>query len=363
MATIAHAEVHHLAVPQPHPIRNQYGFALDVLGVVVVRVTDTDGRVGEGWTNVIGGGGASVASFLSTELVPLVIGTDPAHVRDLWQRMFMHSASRGRKGVAMYALSAVDIAVWDLRAKTADQPIHAHLGSVATEVPVYGDGCWVSFSHDELRAAAEAYVDRDFWGVKVKVGADLSDAVRRVEIVRDVVGPSGRVMVDANQRYDLLTTRRLSAAIADLDVTWLEEPLLADSIHDYARLRGTVGVPIAAGENEYSRYGFRELLEHEALDILQPDIHRVGGITEFMRILALADAWNIPVAPHTSWELHSQVVCCGTTAMVVEYYDWLPDDFFAVRPEITGGMIPVSQIAGTGVSINPASLERYRVIP
>ncbi|MGJ9413723.1 mandelate racemase/muconate lactonizing enzyme family protein [Aeromicrobium sp. CF4.19] len=361
MAVITHAEVHHLAVPQPHPIRNQYGFALDVLGVVVVRVTDTEGRVGEGWTNVIGGGGASVASFLSTELVPLVIGTDTAQVRDLWQRMFMHSASRGRKGVAMYALSAVDIAVWDLRAKTADQPIHAHLGSVTTEVPVYGDGCWVSFTHDELRAAAEAYVDRDFWGVKVKVGADLDDAVRRVEIVRDVVGPSGRVMVDTNQRYDLLTTRRFAAAVADLDVTWLEEPILADSIHDYARLRGTVDVPIAAGENEYSRYGFRELLEHEALDILQPDIHRVGGITEFMRILALADTWNIPVAPHTSWELHSQVACCGTTTMVVEYYDWLPDDFFSVRPEIVDGMIPVSQVAGTGVSIDPASLEKYRV--
>ncbi|MER7880480.1 mandelate racemase/muconate lactonizing enzyme family protein [Streptomyces solisilvae] len=361
MAVITQAEVHHLAVPQPHPIRSSYGSALDVLGVVVVRVTDTDGRVGEGWTTVIGGGGASVVSFLSTELVPLVIGADPARVRDLWQRMFMHSLSRGRKGVAMYAISAVDIAVWDLRARTANQPLHAHLGSVAPEVPVYGDGCWVSLSHDELRAAAESYAARDFWGVKLKVGADLDDAVRRVEIVRDVVGPSGRVMVDANQRYDLLTTRRFAAAITDLDITWLEEPILADSIHDYGRLHGTIGVPIAAGENEYSRYGFRELLEHGAVDILQPDAHRMGGVTEFMRVLTLADTWNIPVAPHTSWELHSQLVCCGTTALVVEYYDWLPEDFFAVRPEVTNGFVAVTQAPGTGVSIDPASFEKYQV--
>lgn len=360
MAVIAHAEVHHLSVPQPHPIRSAFGAALDVLGVVVVRITDTDGGVGEGWTTVIGGGGASVASFLDTELVPLVIGTDPAQVRGLWQRMFMHSLSRGRKGVAMYAISAVDIAVWDLRAKTAGQPLHAYLGSVVPEVPVYGDGCWVSLSHDELRAAAGAYAARDFWGVKLKVGADLDDAVRRVELVREVVGPSGRVMVDANQRYDLLTTRRFAAAIADLDVTWLEEPILADSIHDYARLRGTVGIPVAAGENEYSRYGFRELLEHEAVDILQPDAHRMGGITEFMRVLALADAWNIPVAPHTSWELHSQLVCCGTTALAVEFYEWLPDDFFAVRPRIAGGKVGVSRAPGTGVAIDPLSLEKYR---
>lgn len=363
MAVIAHAEVHHLAVPQPHPIRSAFGASLDILGVVVVRVTDTEGRVGEGWTTVIGGGGDSVASFLRTELVPLVVGADPAQVRGLWQRMFMHALSRGRKGVAIYAISAVDIAVWDLRAKAADQPIHALLGSVVVDVPVYGDGCWVSLSHDELRAAADAYVARDFWGVKLKVGADLDDAVRRVEIVRDVVGPSGRVMVDANQRYDLLTTRRFASAIADLDVTWLEEPILADSIHDYGRLRGTVGVPIAAGENEYSRYGFRELLEHEAVDILQPDAHRMGGITEFMRVLALADTWNIPVAPHTSWELHSQLVCCGTTALVVEYYEWLPDDFFAVQPQIADGRVAVSQTPGTGAAIDPVSLERYRVVP
>ena len=361
MAVIDQVEVHHLAVPQPHPIRSSYGSALDVLGVVVVHVRDTDGRVGEGWTYVIGGGAESVASFLRTELVPLAVGSDPARVRDLWQRMFMHALSRGRKGVAMYALSAVDIAVWDLRARTAEQPLHAHLGSVATSVPVYGDGCWVSMTHDELRAAAQSYVDRDFWGVKLKVGADLDDAVRRVEVVRDVVGPSGRVMIDANQRYDLLTTRRFDAATRDLDVTWLEEPILADSLHDYARLRGTVDVPIAAGENEYSRYGFRELLEHEAVDVLQPDVHRVGGVTELMRILALADTWNVPVAPHTSWELHSQLACCGTTALVVEYYEWLPEDFFAVRPQIVDGSVLVSDVVGTGTSIDPTSLERYRV--
>ncbi len=360
MTTVTSARTHLLKVPRPTPVRSSYA-TYDSLGVVAVELTTDDGLVGQGWTNVIGGGAESIASFLAGELAPLVEGENPAHVRALWQRMFQHSLSRGRKGIAMYALSAVDIALWDLVAQTAGLPLHHVLGAYREAVPVYGDGCWLSYSIDELEDAARQYTDQQFWGVKIKVGTDIPDAVRRVAAVRSVVGSEARLMVDANQCYDLIAARRFADAVADLDLTWLEEPLMADLIHDYARLSAEVKVPVAAGENEYSRFGFRELIEHQAVDILQPDVHRVGGITEFMRVAALAEAWNIPVAPHTSWELHAPLLACVSTGMAVEYYDWFPDDFFMTRPQIVDGMAHLNDAPGHGVRFAPDSYRRYAV--
>lgn len=358
MSVVARVRTHVLQIPQPVPVSSSYATYTGI-GVVAVEVETSDGVVGCGWTNVIGGGAEAIASFLDGELAPVVVGADPAEVRKTWQAMFLHSLSRGRKGIAMYALSALDIALWDINAQVAGLPLHHLLGRASGEVPVYGDGCWVSYSHDELRDAATAYAERGFWGVKVKVGSDLDDAVRRVEIVREVVGPTGRVMVDANQRFDVMTARKLASRLDGLDVTWLEEPVLADSIHDYDRLAGTLSIPVAAGENEYSRYGFRELIEHRAVDILQPDVHRVGGVTEFMRIAALAEAWNLPVAPHTSWELHSQLLACVTTGLAVEYFDWFPEDLFESRAEIVDGSVRLATVAGHGARLSADAIGRY----
>ncbi|WP_426244619.1 mandelate racemase/muconate lactonizing enzyme family protein [Nocardioides sp. LHG3406-4] len=358
MSRVQRVDVRVLDVPQPRPISSSSATYAS-LGVVVVEVETADGVTGQGWSHVIGGGAESIASFVRTELAPLVTGSDPDHVRDTWQRMYVHALSRGRKGVAMYAISAVDIALWDARARSMDVPLHRLLGTAQPSVPVYGDGCWLSYSHDELVAAAQEYDARSFWGVKVKVGADLADAVERVGLVRDALGPSGRVMVDANQRYGLLEATRLAPALADLDVTWFEEPLLADAPRDYAALRSRTTVPIACGENEYSRYGFRELLELGAVDILQPDVHRVGGVTEFMRIAALAEAWNVPVAPHTSWEVHSQLLLCVVPALAVEYFDWYPEGFFDHSPAIENGRVGPSAAAGLGTHIRRETLRRY----
>lgn len=358
MATVVSVRTHLMDVPRARPVSSSYA-TYGSLGVVAVEVETDDGVVGQGWTNVIGGGAASIANFLAGELAPLVEGSDPAHVRDTWQRMFLHSLSRGRKGIAMYALSALDIALWDARAQAAGLPLHHMLGAFRETVPVYGDGCWLSYSIGELEQSAVEYSERGFWGVKVKVGADVDDSLARVSAVRDVLGPGGRVMVDANQCYDVLTARRFALRATDLDLTWFEEPLIADSVHDYAKLTGSVSVPIAAGENEYSRYGFRELIEHSAVDILQPDVHRVGGITEFMRIAALAEAWNIPVAPHTSWELHAQLLACVSTGMAAEYFDWFPADFFASCPEIVNGVAHLSDTPGHGARFAPEVYSRY----
>lgn len=347
-----------LRVPRDVPVRSSYA-TYDAIHVVAVQLETENGIVGQGWTNLIGTGSEAVRSFLDTEYLPIVDGADALHVRELWDRMFLHSISRGRKGVAMYALSAVDIALWDIVAQRAELPLHHVLGAVRERVPVYGNGCWLSLSTDELRQEAERYVELGCVGVKVKIGTDHDEDLRRLAAVRDVIGPDRHLMVDANQRYDPMTAVKVARGLAEADVYWFEEPLTADSIHDYERIASQVDVPIAAGENEYSRFGFRELIEHRAVSILQPDVHRVGGITEFMRIAALAEAWNLPVAPHTSYELHTQLLGSVSTGLVAEYYDWFPEGFFQEPFPVVDGHVAIPDRPGIGARFAPDVFERF----
>ena len=359
--SIASVETHALRVPRSRPVQSSYA-RYDALEVVSVQIRTEDGLEGLGYAKIIGTGSASIRSFLDTEYAPLVMGRDPLEVKALWGEMFLHAQSRGRKGVAMYAMSAVDIALWDLLAQRAGMPLHHVLGAVRDRVPVYGNGCWLSLSQDELLDEVRRYVDLGCFGVKIKIGApDLRHDLRRLEAVREEIGDDVQLMVDANQRYDVLTAIRMSKLLEPLEVTWFEEPVSADSLHDQARVAAASPVPIAAGENEYSRHGFRDLIDHGGIHILQPDVHRVGGVTEFMRIGALADAWGLPVLPHTSYELQSQLVAALPNARGCEYYDWFPEGFFQESFEIVDGHVTVPQTPGIGSRFAPGVIEQYRV--
>ena len=359
-SAIASAEAGLLRVPRSRPVRSSYA-SYDALEVVTVRIRTVDGLEGLGYTNIIGTGGAAIRSFAQTEYLPRLVDRDSQDIKALWEELSFHAMSRGRKGVAMYALSAVDIALWDLLAQRAEMPLHHLLGSARDRVPVYGDGCWLSLSLDELVAEAERYAELGCMGVKVKIGGRPQDDVARVRAVRDAVGPDMAVMVDANSRYDPLTAIRVARLLEPFDLTWFEEPVLADSPSDYARVAKAVNIPIAGGENEYARYGFRELLERGAVDILQPDVHRVGGVTEFLRIASMAEAWSIPVYPHTSYELHAQLVAAIPGARWCEYYDWFPGDFFVEDFSIVDGHVRVPSRPGIASAFADGVHTRFAV--
>lgn len=353
-------------VPQPTPVESAIG-RHEGIWLIGVRLRTADGIEGIGWTNLIGGRGAdSVRAFIEQVYVPIISGRDAFDVRGLWTEMFMRSMTRGRKGVALYALSAVDIALWDIVTQSVGLPLHRYLGAVREEVAVYGDGLWPSLPVEKLVAEAQNYRDMGLVGAKVKIGLDTSRAgiradMARVDAVREVIGEDMLLLIDANQAYDPLTAEFVAERLAERDAYWLEEPLLADSISDYGRFAERSAVPVATGENEYSRYGFRDLIEARGVHILQPDVHRVGGITEFMRIVALADTHNLPIAPHTSHELHAQLLSAATTALMVEYYPWLPEDFYSESFDVTGGTIAMSQTPGIGVRITEEAFARYSV--
>ena len=357
---VASSEVDILRIPREEPIRSSYA-SYDAFEVVVVRLTTSGGAVGTGFTNVIGTGADSIRSFCSSEYLPLVEGREPNEVRAVWDTMFRQGMSRGRKGIAMYALSAVDIALWDLLAQQAGLPLHHLLGGSRTRIPAYGNGCWLSFSLERLVEEATNYVELGCFGVKVKIGADISQDIERVGAVREAIGSGTQLMIDANQRYDPLTALDVARRLEPFEITWFEEPVLADSVHDQARVAESSVIPVAAGENEYSRYGFRELIEHRAAHILQPDVHRVGGVTEFMRIAALAEAWNLPLVPHTSYELHAQLVSAVPHALGVEYHDWFPPGMFSHDFTIVDGHVDLPDTPGLATVFDAGAVREYRV--
>ena len=357
--TIRDVETSLLHIPRP-PVTSAIGTHHGIT-VITVQLRTEEGREGLGWTNVLGSGAAAIKHFLDDEFVPMLEGRRPHDVRALWTEMFRASLTRGRKGVPLYAMSAVDIALWDLVALEAELAIHDLFGAVQDSVPVYGNGCWTSLTMDELLAEAQRYVDMGLVGVKVKIGGDLRTDLARIDAVRDVVGEDRHIMIDANQRYDVVQAERVAHELADRGVYWFEEPILADSVQAYARLARRTRVPIATGENEYSRFGFRDLIEADGVHILQPDIHRVGGITEFLRIANLAETFDLPVAPHTSWELQGQLLVTCSTGLVLEYYDWFPEDFFTESFEIIDGHLAPSSTPGIGARIAPDSFEKYGV--
>lgn len=364
--TIGHVETFVLHVPHPTPVASAIG-RHEGIGVVAVRLYTSDGPVGVGWTNVIGGKGEkAIRAFVEQEFVPIVKGRDAFEVRALWTEMYMQAMTRGRKGVAMYALSAVDIALWDVVTQAAGLPVHRYLGAVRDGIAVYGDGCWPSLSMEELEQEAAGYKELGLAGVKVKIGLDVSrsgirEDLRRIDAVRSLIGDDLLLLVDANQAYDPSTAEYVGRHLAERDTYWFEEPCIADSLGDYVRLAARSAVPIAGGENEYSRYGFRDLIERHGVDILQPDVHRVGGITEFMRIVSLADAFNLPVAPHTSYELHGQLLAAATTGLMVEYYPWFPDGFFTETFDVRGGTLAVSETPGLGVRFTEDAVTEFTV--
>jgi L-alanine-DL-glutamate epimerase-like enolase superfamily enzyme len=317
-------------VPLPRP----WGADVTEHQLIVCELLTDDGRTGVGfsWTPRIGG--AAIQALLEHDVAPAACGL-PAQPTAVWDRLWRHLREAGAGGVTTLALAALDTALWDLD----DRGLVDALGRRRDAVPVYGSGVNRHYSRDELVDQARRWAAAGFEAVKVKVGGrELRADVDRVGAVRDVIGPDVALMVDANQLWDLPGARRAIAALAPLDLHWVEEPLPADDLPAHLNLRAAVDVPIAVGENLYTGYQFRDFLAAGACDIVQPNVARVGGITPFMRIAELAHAYDVPVMPHLLLELSGQLACCLPLPAMVEDVE----DASLTALGVLGGPPPVS---------------------
>jgi L-alanine-DL-glutamate epimerase-like enolase superfamily enzyme len=337
-------------------------------GVVGTRIRTADGLEGWGFT----GTHAHLASDrLITACIrdcyaPLLLGEDARDHRRLWKKLARNPATQwvGRAGITHLAVAAVDIALWDLAAKRADLPLWRHLGGATREhLDAYNtDIGWLSFGDDLLvDLCRKAVEEQGFRRIKVKVGHDnpMRD-VRRLEAVRRAIGPDVTMAIDGNGKWDLPTALRFARAAEPLDILWFEEPLWYDDVASHAALARASRIPVALGEQLYTLDAFRSFLDAGAVHFVQPDVTRLGGITEYIEVADLALAHRLPVAPHAGEmsQVHVHLSFWHPASSILEYIPWIKDHFAEPIRVVDGRYVRPEQ-PGAGTTPLAASLEAH----
>jgi len=266
-------------------------------------VSTDEGIEGVGEAFYVGGPAKIVASMISDAYAPLLIGMDPFDNAVIWDFLYNRTRDQGRKGLPISAMSAVDIALWDIKGKALGLPVHKLLGGAYREkAHVYATGLYepqcVPSVKDALVEEALGYKEDGFSAMKLKIGYGIETDIEYIRAVRQAIGDDMILMVDANHAYNAAEAIRLSRKMERYDVYWFEEPVPPEDIDGYIEVKQKSNILITGGECEFTRYGFRELITRRVVDILQPDLCATGGFTEMMRIAAMASAWNVPVIPH-----------------------------------------------------------------
>lgn len=344
---------------------------------VLVRIGTDEGLRGVGSAGV---GNGAAAYILEHHLKPIVVGQSPFDVELLWEKMYRSTLNYGRRGVALEAISAVDIALWDIMGKATGQPVYNLLGGRTRErIRVYASRLYAHEDLDVLASQVEGFIKQGFTALKQRFGYGPQDGLQGmrknlelVKTVREVAGPDVDLMADAYMGWDVPYAVRMIRMLEDagLELKWVEEPVIPDDIDGYAKIRRAVRTPISGGEHEFTRYGYRELIEKEAVDILQPDVNRVGGITEARKIWAMASARNIAVIPHAG-QLHNyHLVMAHLNSPMAEYFpppedggelddDTLFWELFKGEPRATEGWISLSEEPGLGLELNEERIRQW----
>ncbi|MGP4016385.1 mandelate racemase/muconate lactonizing enzyme family protein [Saccharopolyspora sp. 5N708] len=286
-----------------------------------VQLDTADGLTGYGYSYTIGTGGRAVLSMLNEHLLPKLLGADARNVEALWFELFASTRATTTGAITSLALAAIDTALWDLKAKRANEPLWQAAGGFRRAVPLYDtEGGWLHLSTDDLVREALASQARGWPGVKIKVGKPrAAEDLARLRAVREAVGPDMDLMVDANQSLTISEARRRAALFEPLDLSWFEEPMPADDVEGHALLAAGTSIPIAVGESMYSIAQFRSYLSRQAASIVQVDVARVGGITPWLKVAHLAEANNVTVCPHFLMELHVSLVAATPAGGYVEH--------------------------------------------
>lgn len=331
---------------------------VETVGYTIVRLITEEGLEGFGVTyHEVGGEAAKI--LIEKNMIPRLIGKDPFQTEIIWADMVQYLRGVGRKGLMFCALSAVDIALWDLKGKILGMPLYRLFGGADPKVPVYGSGGWTSYTDEQLVEEMREIVSRGYQMIKFKVGCDggknpMRD-VERVRKVREAVGPDIGIMLDANNCWDAATGARFANMVKDYDIMFLEEPVGADDIPGLRRYRRATDLPLASGEHEYTKFGARDLILNEAADIIQCDGTRAGGFTEMLKIAALTQAWNLKFAPHAMENIHIHLVAAYANAPFLErllLFEEITRNIYIDAPEPVGGFMTIPELPGLGLQLN-----------
>jgi L-rhamnonate dehydratase len=331
---------------------------------------------------LVGIGNAALAPQVTKQVIdlylkPLLIGRDPWDTEFLWQNMYRKTMAFGRRGIGMVAISAIDIALWDILGKSAKQPVYRLLGGrTKPQIPVYASRLY-SVDLSELEAEAKRYKKDGYKAMKLRFGwgprdgaAGMQRNLALVRTVREAVGDGVDVMADAYMGWTLDYAKRMLPLLEQFNLRWLEEPVIPDDVHGYAELKSYGRIPIAGGEHEFTAYGFRDLLDARALDYIQFDTNRVGGITQARKIAAMAEAYSVPVIPHAGQMHNYHVVMASLNSPMAEYFPVVDVEvgnelfwyIFSGEPKAKDGFIDLDEnVPGLGLTINETALVDFEV--
>jgi D-galactarolactone cycloisomerase len=376
-------ETYFLSAPLPQPVRTSTSTIARVSELIVTLTTDA-GHVGVGeahgpFLSQAGPEGMRAVGQIFERVTPLVVGGDPFAVERIWQDLFALTytgvcgiptlASQRRQLVT--AMSAIDIALWDLMGKATGRPVVALLGgALRTRVPAYVTGFYYRDGErpDDLRREAALYLEAGYRTVKAKVGGlSAKDDAERIGLIRKAVGPEVKIMIDANQGWDLPTALEASRRCEAQDIFWLEDPMpWYDEHHALRRLKAEVRIPIAAGETEYTPHGLRTMVAEGLVDYLIIDSTWAGGLTTWRKAAVLTELYGVPLAAHHDPQIHVHAVAASPTGFILESFadptrDPLWFELFAERPTIVDGFMAVPDAPGLGLELRRDTLEKYGV--
>jgi D-galactarolactone cycloisomerase len=345
---------------------------------LIVEITTDEGLVG--WGECYGP--ARINAAVVDSMKPLLVGQDPFRTEWLWHEIYARFRDHGQKGSIIQGLSGIDIALWDVKGKALGEPVHRLMGGpIRTEVSAYATGLYrrkAGRPEDYLAEEAAGYRAEGFTAVKLKVGYGVEEDLKMIRAVRDAIGPGIGLMIDANHAYDAIAAIRLGRLAEPFDIAWFEEPVPPEDIAGHREVRAALSVPVASGECEFTRFGFRELITTRAIDIVQPDTCSAGGISECKKIADMALAYGLRYVPHV-WG--SGVALAAALQLLAVLPAFTPPSLNPLEPmlefdrtehpirpalltipiEHTRGRVAVPQGPGLGIDINRAALDRFRV--
>lgn len=305
-------------------------------------------------------------SLIENYVFPKIKGENPLDIERLWDKVYHHNRKPVAKGLFIEALGSVDMALWDIIGKVLEMPVYQLLGAHSRKIRVYAAGGYYQEGKGiaELVREMEGYVDEGFRAVKMKIGgADFNTDVERVRAVREALGPDIDLLIDANNKWNAFEAIRFGKAVEKYDPFWFEEPVEPDDFAGCADVKRSLDIPITAGENEYTRWGCRDLIVNDSADILNLDTVKAGGITEYRKIAALASAFHIPVSPHGSPHMAVHLMASIPNGIIMETYPGVESRFNLALPlfPVKDGYITVPDKPGLGIDPDPEMVRKYKV--
>ncbi len=354
-----------LAIPMPKPVGRHKDEPLSakIMYPLIVQLTADNGLESFGLV-VTGPNDRYVKSLkaIVDSLGEIMIGQDVHRWAAAWQKLCDATRHMANSGYGMLAVAAIDTALWSMRAKEHEIPLGYLLGGFRERVPVYASHrLFRNWTIDELQKDSALLVEQGFRAMKMRMGDEpFGVEIERLKAVREAVGKNVDIMIDVNSTWTVSETIKIGRKIEKYDVYWLEDPLATDDPDQLAQVANALDIPIVAGESHSGKYEFRELIDKHSADILQVDMQAVGGITGWMKVAAMAEAWNIPVASHLFHEFSLHLVAAVPNGLVVEYMPWW-DVIYKVPPRVKDGYMEIPNLPGIGLELDPDVLKKYEL--